>query len=187
MKRNRKLFQLIYAAVFAALIFVVTAIIPPLPIGTLGYAHLGDGLIFIAAALLDAPYAIFAAVLGGSLSDLLSPYGSYAMWLPATIIIKGLTALAFTSKKRRMICVRNIVALFISTVLCSGGYYLYEAVVIAKNFASPLISIPFNLMQSVVGAVLFIIISIVFDRTPIVKKFFKFDENRIDIDYDRDK
>lgn len=66
MKRNKKLFQLIYAAVFSALIFVVTAYLPHIPTAA-GYVHLGDGLIFIAAALLNAPYAIVAAALGASL------------------------------------------------------------------------------------------------------------------------
>lgn len=108
------------------------------------------------------------------------------MWVPATIIIKSLTALAFTSKKKKMINPRNIVALFIAAFLCVVGYYLYESVVIAKNFISPLAGMPFNLAQSAVGAILFIIVAAVFDRTPIVKKFFKFDENVIDTTSDKE-
>jgi len=178
MKRNKKLFQLIYTAVFSALIFVVTAYLPRFPT-TAGYVHLGDGIIFIAASLLDAPYAIVAAALGASLSDLLS---GYIIWAPATIIIKGLTALAFTSKKKNMLCFRNIIALGVSAVLCVGGYYLYEAVVIAKSFIVPLAEIPFNFMQSLVGAVMFLVVAAIFDKTPIIKKFFKFDDKVINID-----
>lgn len=86
---RKKLRKLILAAFFAALIFLGIYIIK---IPTLnGYVHFGDGLIYVAASLISLPYAIAAAAVGGALSDLLA---GYAVYVPATAIIKGLMALA---------------------------------------------------------------------------------------------
>ena len=86
---RKKLRKLILAAFFAALIFLGIYIIK---IPTLnGYIHFGDGLIYVAASLICLPYAIAAAAIGGALSDLLA---GYAVYVPATALIKALMALA---------------------------------------------------------------------------------------------
>ena len=45
-----------------------------------GYIHLGDALIYLAAVLLPAPYAMAAGAIGGGLADLLTA----PVWAPAT-------------------------------------------------------------------------------------------------------
>ena len=82
-KGNRLLRLMIFASFFAALIFIATAFLPRIPTA-LGYVHLGDAFVLIAAALLPAPYAIASAAIGGALADLLT---GYVVWLPATFII----------------------------------------------------------------------------------------------------
>ena len=51
---------IVFAAVFAALVFVVTSLIPPIPIpATGGYFNLGEATIYV-AALLFGPFAAFS-------------------------------------------------------------------------------------------------------------------------------
>ena len=104
------------SAVFAALTYAMTAFIH-IPTAK-GYIHIGDAVVFMAASLLPKPYAMAAAAIGASFSDMLS---GYWIWVPATFIIKAVTVLAFTSKKSRILCKRNFTALVPALVLCVGG------------------------------------------------------------------
>ena len=56
-----------------------------------GYINLGDAIVLLCAFLLPPSYAFFAAGIGSMLADIFSGYAVYA---PATFIIKGLMALA---------------------------------------------------------------------------------------------
>ena len=62
-KANKQLIYVVMAALFAAIITVVTAYVLRIPTGN-GYIHLGDSFIFLAASLLPLPYAIAAAAVG---------------------------------------------------------------------------------------------------------------------------
>ena len=66
-KRIKHLKYLTLSAVFAAIICVVTAFVH-IPTHQ-GYIHVGDGIIFIAAAVLPEPYATGAAAIGAGMSD----------------------------------------------------------------------------------------------------------------------
>ena len=60
-----KVKRLVMTAVFTALVFVTTAYILHIPIpATGGYVHIGDAVIYLAAACLPLPYAIFTASVG---------------------------------------------------------------------------------------------------------------------------
>ena len=77
-------------AVMAALTTLMTAYIFHIPVGVNGgYVHLGDTMIYLAAAFLPLPYACAAGAIGGGLADLLTA----PVWAPATIIIKMLICL----------------------------------------------------------------------------------------------
>lgn len=64
MRESKKLRLLCLAALFAGAIAVTTAYLLHIPIPTGGYIHLGDALIYLAACLLPAPYAVGAAMVG---------------------------------------------------------------------------------------------------------------------------
>ena len=142
---------------FAALITVATAFIKiPAP---LGYAHAGDSMVFLAASVLPAPLSFIAAAVGGALADLLS---GYAVWALPTALIKALNVLPFflariiLSKKNkddRILRLAIIPAVLGSMAVTVGGYYLANLLLYDQNAA--LAEIPFNIMQSLVGAVLF--------------------------------
>lgn len=156
------------SAVFAALIYIATAYLAPIPVGA-GYVHLGDTFIFLCASLLPTPYAVVAAMIGGGLADLfVAP-----IWAPATLIIKGLTAFCFSAKETRIFCLRNLLAIAAAAVFCVGGYYVWEAVAISSSWVTPAAGLLPNLMQTVVSGILFGIVALVFDRVPALKRFFR--------------
>ena len=142
--------KLALSAMFAALITVATAFIKiPAP---LGYAHAGDSMVFLAASVLPAPLSFIAAAVGGALADLLS---GYAVWALPTALIKALNVLPF----------------FLARIILSvtvGGYYLANLLLYDQNAA--LAEIPFNIMQSLVGAVLFAALGAALDAIGLKRK-----------------
>ena len=157
------------AALFAAMTTVVTAYILHIPVGVNGgYIHLGDTVIFLAAALLPKPYAIGAAALGAGLADLLTA----PVWIPATVIVKTLIALPFTHKGDRLFSGRNVAAAIVSVLISCAGYYLAEAVMFG-NWIAPALSIPVGLIQYAGSAALFLAAALVLDRAGVKKQFSK--------------
>ena len=107
-------------AVMAALTTLMTAYIFHIPVGVNGgYVHLGDTMIYLAAAFLPLPYACAAGAIGGGLADLLTA----PVWAPATIIIKMLICLPFSSKGTKLVTKRNVVALLLAFAISATGYY----------------------------------------------------------------
>ena len=81
--------KLVLAALMCALTCVATMVIR-IPTPTMGYIHPGDALVLLCAFLLGPVPGALAAGIGSMLSELFSGYLSY---VPATFIIKALTAL----------------------------------------------------------------------------------------------
>ena len=81
--------QLALAALMAAFTCIATMIIR-IPTPTMGYIHPGDGLVLLCGVLLGPVIGGLSAGIGSMLSDVLS---GYPVWAPATLIIKGLTAI----------------------------------------------------------------------------------------------
>ena len=147
-----------------ALVFVLTAYLH-VPVHT-GYAHMGDGLIYVAACILPLPYGIFVGGVGALLADALT---GYAIWAPGSLIIKSLTVLVFSRKCERILSVRNLLALIPAWILCVGGYYVYEGI-ITGNFVAPAAGVVGNLIQCAFSTVLFAVIATVLDRLKIKNK-----------------
>jgi len=165
-KSSRSLRRLCLSAVFAALVFAATAYLPRIQTGN-GYVHLGDTLVFLCGSLLPAPYAMAAAAIGGGLADLLT---GYAVWAPASFLIKGASALCFSARRQKILCLRNVTAIFPAALLCVGGYYLWAALVISGNFAAPVAELLPNLIQSAVSGLLYVGLASVFDRVPALRR-----------------
>jgi uncharacterized repeat protein (TIGR04002 family) len=155
MKRNFAL-----ACLFTALIFVATAYLPRIPIGSGGYIHVGDTIIYLAASFLPRRLAMAAGGLGGALADVLS---GFAPWAPFTLVIKMGLALPFTDSSEKLLCARNIAALFAAFPVTLGGYYAAEWV-LTGSMSVPLASLPFNALQAVGSAVLYFCIAFQMDR-----------------------
>ena len=168
-KSNQKIKLIALTGVFAALVYVVTMI--HIPTGN-GYTHAGDGVIYLAACLLPTPYAVAASAIGGALADGLS---GFAEWLPATLIIKAITALFFSNRTHKVVCVRNILGVIPSLLLCVIGYSLYEAVFILGNLSWSTIVVAFTQfpaysIQVAASTVLYIAIGTVIDKAGLKSK-----------------
>ena len=167
MKRNL-IKNLVISALFAAVIMLATGYLPRVPIagGAGGYVHLGDVFVYLAASFSGFPYGLAAAAVGAGIADLLT---GYAVWMPGTIIIKALMALMFINNKKKILPVRNIIAVIPAGLICAGGYYVYEAIIVS-SFKVPLASLPFNLIQAGISAALYIIIALALDKINIKQK-----------------
>ena len=163
MRRNHiKLMCL--SGIFSALVFVVTAY---LHIPTYnGYVHCGDGFIFIAACLLPTPYAVAVGALGALLADVLT---GFAIWAPGSMVIKGLLALLFTCKSKRIVTARNLMMLLPAALVSAGGYYLYEALITGSLLAS-LAGIPGSLVQAAASSIVFVAVGIALDKYNLKKR-----------------
>lgn len=161
--------KIITAGVFAALICVLTAFLQIPIISGQGYVHLGDAVIYLAASILPTPYAAAAAAIGGGLADVLS--GS-PVWAPATIIIKALLTLSFTSKKTKMLCGRNALASAIGMPITVAGYYVAEALIYG-SWVTPAASVIWNVAQAGASAAVFIIAAAALDKLSFKEKFSK--------------
>lgn len=154
--------------VMAAMITIMTAYIFHIPVGTNGgYVHFGDALIYMAAVLLPRPYALLAAAIGGGLADLLTA----PMWTIATVIIKMLITLPFTSGTAKIVTRRNIIATVIAYFISGFGYFLAEYLLFG-SWSVLLVSMAQSLIQSGGSAIFFIVIGVALDKVNLKKRFF---------------
>ena len=162
MKSDIKLRYITLAGLFAALIALFIAYILHIPAGPNGYIHLGDALIYLAAALLPTPYAMAAGAIGGGLADLLTA----PMWAPATVIIKILIVIPFTSKHNKLLAKRNLIAPVIAMLITIIGYYFAELILYGKETAF-LVSVTSNSIQGLGSAAVFYILGAALDKAGI--------------------
>ncbi len=160
---NNKIKHMCLSGVFTCIVFVFTAYLH-IPSHT-GYTHIGDGFIYLAACLLPLPYSAFVGAVGALLADCLT---GFAIWAPASVIIKTVTVLFFSCHGEKIIRPRNLIALIPSAILCSGGYYLYDTL-ITGSFIAPLTGIPGYITQSVLSSILFILAGYTLDKINILK------------------
>lgn len=152
--------HLTITSLFAAMICITTAFIFHIPFGLNGgYIHIGDALIYLAAALLPSPYAMAAAAIGGALADMFTA----PMWMPATLVIKALLTISFTSKKNKIINAQNVIAVFVSGIVSIIGYYLAEVILLGSE-AAFVASVTSSLIQATGSGILFIVIGAAFDK-----------------------
>lgn len=157
---HQKVLLMTTTALFAALICITTAYIFHIPFGMNGgYVHIGDSLIYLAAAVLPMPYAMLAGALGGMFADLLTA----PVWAPATFLIKMLIALPFTSKKGKFLTTRNIIGVFLAAIISFAGYYFAE-VIMFGTWGALVPSIIGTLAQSGGSAVIFILFGMALDK-----------------------
>ena len=87
MDRNNHTRTLVMTSMLAALVFVITFLVAiPIP-STSAYVNMGDSIIYCMGMLLGAPWAALAAGIGSALADWAI---GFPVYIPATLIIKGL-------------------------------------------------------------------------------------------------
>lgn len=152
--------ELAVDAVFIALTYVFTAFVNiKLPIAANGgLIHLGNIPLFVAAMVFGWKTGMIAGGIGMALFDMLS--GFWATWAPFTLIIVGLmgfTVGKITEKKQSY--ARNVIAMLVAMVIKVVGYYIAEGVIYG-NFIAPVKSIPGNIVQVGVAAIIVLPVSV---------------------------
>ena len=152
--------QIAFTAVFAALCFVGTYITTvPLAVGNVNF---GDVFVLLAGWFLGPLYGALAAGVGSVLADVISGYAIYA---PATFLIKAFDAfiayLVWTFLKKlikneKLDFLPRVFAAIVGEAWMIAGYFLFEGIFLV-GFAGALANIPFNSIQGsvcLVGATL---------------------------------
>ena len=159
-KKRSNIYNLTLSGIFAALITIFTAYIGHIPVGINGgYIHFGDGLIYLAATILPMPYAMLAGAIGGGMADLLTA----PAWTLATVIIKTLIVIPFTSRSIRIVSKRNLAAPVISYFISATGYYIAEAILFGTK-AAILTSFSGSFVQSFGSMIFFLMLGTTLDR-----------------------
>lgn len=159
---HSKLRLLTLTALFAAAIAVTTAYLFHIPIPTGGYIHLGDTLIYLGACLLPLPWAAAAAAVGAGLADLLTA----PMWVLPTLVIKAAVALFFTCRNERILCRRNVIAVFAAGLFSPAAYGL-AGCALTGTLASFVPQFLWTLVQGIGSGVLFLVIAPALDTVKL--------------------
>lgn len=161
--------KLVWAGLFTALTVVATMVIR-VPTLT-GYCNVGDSLVILSAFLLGPTWGAVAAGLGSALADLLSGYIIYS---PATLVIKGLMALAagaiLISAKKKNDLRSAILASVVAEIIMVAGYFAYELII--YGIAAAVVNIVPNCAQGAINAIVGTLLFYALLRIPYVKKTF---------------
>lgn len=145
--------QLVYAALGIALVFVCTAFLNlRLPIAANGgLVHLGNVPLFIIAILYGRRFGALAGGIGMALFDVV---GGWFLWAPFTLVIVGLMGytVGVICEKRRTLTA-YILAMVAACLIKVVGYYGAEGIIYG-NWLAPLTSIPGNLVQIALAAII---------------------------------
>lgn len=152
-KNNLSVSEIAVTGVCIALTFVATGFINiRLPIAANGgLVHLGNVPLFLAAIIYGKRTGAFAGSFGMALFDLM---GGWVLWAPFTFVTVGLmgfTVGAVTEKHHGFGW--NVLAIAAACVIKIVGYYIAEGIIYG-NWIAPMLSIPGNLVQIAVAAVL---------------------------------
>ena len=175
MKTPVRLKRLVTASMLAALSCVATLIIQ-IPSPTQGYLHLGDAVVLLCGWLLGPLWGALAAGIGSMLADIFSGYALYA---PATFLIKAAVA-AIACLLQRAIAAGlkkwQILSLLLSA-LCAEiimvlGYFAFEAIVVGYGWAA-LTGVPANVVQASFGITVGTVLMHILDRIHLRERFLK--------------
>ena len=174
------------------LIFVTTAMMTAMVMiattffkipNAMGYIHLGDGFVLLAAIILPKKYACFAGGVGAGLADI---YGGYAVWAPWTLVIKIVMVLIvqlffdFLIKRASNgkhiakiagIPFAELFAYVLAVLWTVSGYYIAQGF-ISGNWIAPVADVPGNVLQAAVGSIIAILVSVTLGKTSLGRSFY---------------
>ena len=154
---SAKVRELCTTAMCIVLVYLFTAVVNiTFPgAGDGGLMHLGNIPLFVAAILFGRRTGMIAGGVGMALFDLL---GGFAIWAPFTLVIVGLMGwLVGRITETHKSFPFYILAMLLACAVKVAGYYVAEGVIYG-NWIAPVISIPGNVIQVAVGAVVTLIV-----------------------------
>ncbi|MBU5675233.1 ECF transporter S component [Alkaliphilus sp. MSJ-5] len=169
--QSNKIQDLTILGLLIALVAVSTMLIKIPVVSTEGYIHLGDSMIFLASIMFGKKKGAIAGGLGSAMADLLL---GYTHWILPTLIIKGLMGYGIGAisdqENDNIINFRNSGALVFGASWMVFGYFIAGGIM-KGSFVVSATSIPANLVQGFVGALLFIPIGIALKKTKYFKQY----------------
>ncbi len=177
MNNKDKLTKIILTGLMMAMTVVATMLIPiPIPFST-GYVHMGDAMIFLSVLILGWKYGGAAAGMGSALADL---FVGYAVWAPWTLVVKGIMAIImglFIQKSMQKkgfkiigVPVYQLLGMIFGGIFMVAGYYVAEGFIYG-NFVSPILGVPWNILQFSVGTFVATLLAAAIYKTPIARYF----------------
>ncbi len=154
--------ELTLMGLLVAIVFVMTYYIQiKLPVAVNGgLIHMGNVALFTVALVLGKKRGAMAGAFGMTLFDILSGWGA---WAPYTFVVRGVMGFIIGgvsdlkgSNGRNMLF--NGLAIILGSVWMIVGYYVSEGFMYG-NWSAPMTSIPGNLIQLAIGAVVAIPLS----------------------------
>lgn len=139
-------------ALCIALTFVATAFINlRLPIAANGgLVHMGNVALFLAAVIFGRKTGAIAGGLGMALFDVM---GGWLLWAPFTLVTVGLMGYVVGLINERHKKTQYLLLSFVAALLIKiAGYYIAEGIIYG-NWIAPALSIPGNIVQVTVGAI----------------------------------
>lgn len=163
--------ELTILGLLVALVAVSTMVIKIPTISTDGYIHLGDSMIFLSAIMFGKKKGAIAGGLGSAMADLLL---GYTHWVLPSLIIKGLMGygigLIANQESDNIINLRNSIALIFGASWMVFGYFIAGGIM-KGSFIVSATSVPANLLQGFVGALLFIPIGVALKKTKYFNQY----------------
>lgn len=166
MKKHISTKDITKIAIMATLVFISTFLIKIPSLN--GYTHIGDSMVVISALILGKKKGALAASLGAALCDLLSGYMQYII---PTFLIKAIMVLIIAIIAENLINKTKFAWILGAIIGCTFqvvGYCLVETIL--YGFAGALASVPANIIQSIVGIALAVVLSTVLEKSNILNK-----------------
>ena len=152
---DKKVQKLVVSALMAALTYVATMVVRiPSPMN--GYVNLGDCFVLLSGWLLGPWYGAAAAGIGSMLVDLL---GGYMSFVPGTLIIKFLDAMAaaLIVKALGRKTYSYVVGGLAGEAIMVAGYFVYEALALQLGMGAAA-GVLANVGQGAVGLVIALVL-----------------------------
>ena len=180
-EKNDNTLIFVTTAMMTAMVMIATTFFK-IP-NAMGYIHLGDGFVLLAAIILPKKYACFAGGVGAGLADI---YGGYAVWAPWTLVIKIVMVLIvqlffdFLTKRASNekhiakiagIPFAELFAYVLAVLWTVSGYYIAQGF-ISRNWIAPVADVPGNVLQASVGAVIATLVSVALGKTALGRSFY---------------
>ena len=149
--------ELVVTAMFIALTYVFTAFVNiRLPINANGgLIHLGNVPLFIGAILFGKKTGAICGGVGMGVFDLLSGWTAWAPFTFVIVALMGFAVGAITEKHKGFRW--NVLAIAVACIIKVVGYYIAEGLLYG-NWIAPVASIPGNLVQIGVAAVVVLVV-----------------------------
>jgi uncharacterized repeat protein (TIGR04002 family) len=154
---NKSIKYMLITALFMAMTTTFILFVR-IPYGV-GIIHIGDSIIYLAACVLPAPYALAAAAFGGATANVL---GGHVMFAPFTFIIKALLTLPFSCKSERILTRRNALMVLPAGLITIGGYF--AAVWVLFDRETAIAAVYGDVIQAAGSAAVFIAVAAALDR-----------------------